>query len=514
MKKPNIIFLMSDQQRWDALGCVNPLIQTPCLDALASRGVRYEQAVCQAPMCVPSRYSMMLGLYPSQCGVRNNGQSTQHDSELQNLPLAEALKLQGYRTLGFVKTHWYDGRFPNVPSPRGFDKIWQARSSDDNLYPSNALLWDKDEPEAYSAWKEEQKILLRGGESLEGYLGLRSSIPGSHHREGWLTRKCLEELDTMGQEESDDPFFLYFSLDFPHAGLYVPPEFEDRYHLDDIDERPLADWYKMKESHRPHAHIINFHEKWEALEPEQRRKSTLRYYAATTYLDDCFGQVMAKLEAKGMLENSLIVMTADHGEMLGDRDHRYSKYCLYEGSIRVPLILSGSRVPKAQQGEVDQRAAELIDVYPTLVEMAGGDFRPELPGRSLLAPPCRLGSHAEMDGAGSRMEPSQRAPALMWRTAQWKLIIHQQGSLGDAPLRPEDITGELYHLEADPVELNNLYEDPNHRDRRESMTLELLMHLAQTHARYPRFQSLRGIEVNPPETIGTTCERFGVPLWY
>ena len=475
-QQPHIIFLMTDQQRWDDLGCMNPIVQTPCMDRLAAQGIRYDQATCQAPMCVPSRYSMMLGLYPSQIGVRNNGQSTNHDSELANIPLAEALRRRGYHTLGFGKTHWYDGRSANAPSDRGFDRIWQGRPDDKGLYPRKAVTWDKDEPEAYEAWKAEQKILPSGGESLEGYMGMRSHIPGSHHREGWLTRKALETLDDI---DPTDPTFLYFSLDFPHAGLFVPGEYEDRYNLDDIEERPQAPWHRMEESHRPLGHIEGFHNKWDNLTAEERRMATLRYYASTTYLDDCFEQVLAKCEAVGLLDNAIVVLCSDHGEMLGDRDWRFSKYCLYEGSVRVPLILAGSVVDDAKRGTVDKRAAGLVDLYPTLTEVAGCAPRPELPGSSLLHEPTRLGNFCEMHGAGGRFEPSQRAPALMWRTEEWKLIIHQQGSVGDANMRPDDITGELYHLPTDPVEFTNRYNDPDCQQIREQLTLQLLMHQAQ-----------------------------------
>ena len=166
--KPNIIFLLTDQQRWDALGCVDPVLQTPNLDRLAASGVRYEQAVCNAPMCVPSRCSMMQGLYASQCGVRSNGQSIRGAHDLMNTPFPEVLRQQGYRTMGFGKTHWYGGWFDNQPDPHGFEKIWQPRPSDSNLYPDDALCWDVDEPEAFAAWVEEQKTLPRGGENLHG----------------------------------------------------------------------------------------------------------------------------------------------------------------------------------------------------------------------------------------------------------------------------------------------------------------------------------------------------------
>ncbi|MDQ3362824.1 MAG: sulfatase-like hydrolase/transferase, partial [Actinomycetota bacterium] len=106
---PNILFLMTDQHRFDALGSVNPVVRTPNLDRLASRGVRFTQAVCNAPMCVPSRYSMMTGLYPSQVGVRHNTQMIPTDEDLPAPVLAQRLLDSGYQTAGFGKTHWYMG---------------------------------------------------------------------------------------------------------------------------------------------------------------------------------------------------------------------------------------------------------------------------------------------------------------------------------------------------------------------------------------------------------------------
>ena len=106
---PNIIFLMTDQQRWDALGCVDSVVQTPNLDRLADAGIRFNQAVCNNPMCVPSRYSMMTGLYSSQSGLRHNTQMCPTDADLPIPVLPELLHDLGYQTAGFGKTHWYIG---------------------------------------------------------------------------------------------------------------------------------------------------------------------------------------------------------------------------------------------------------------------------------------------------------------------------------------------------------------------------------------------------------------------
>ena len=130
-KRPNILFLMTDQQRWDALGCVNPLVQTPNLDALADRGVRFSQAICSAPMCIPSRYSLMLGLYPSQSGVRHNTNMCPTDDDLPLPVLAQRLGSAGYQTTGVGKVHLYvgDSIAPDIPAePENHSPVFQQLS--------------------------------------------------------------------------------------------------------------------------------------------------------------------------------------------------------------------------------------------------------------------------------------------------------------------------------------------------------------------------------------------------
>ena len=119
--RPNIIFLMTDQQRWDCIGKFNEHIKTPTLDRLADEGIVFSQAVCQAPMCVPSRSSMMFGLYPSQLGVRTNHGGLYNEDKLPALPLAELLRREGYQTAGFGKTHWNHGLRNTNPPTRGFE---------------------------------------------------------------------------------------------------------------------------------------------------------------------------------------------------------------------------------------------------------------------------------------------------------------------------------------------------------------------------------------------------------
>jgi arylsulfatase A-like enzyme len=206
----------------------------------------------------------------------------------------------------------------------------------------------------------------------------------------------------------------------------------------------------------------------------------LRYWANCSWVDSMFGQVLDKLRGKGILDNALVIYTSDHGEMIGDRDFRFSKYCLYEGSVRVPLVVSGSVLPEELRGSVDQRPAELTDVLPTILEIAGIPVPTQLAGSSLLAAPSRMGTFSEHHFGYHGWGPS-----YMWRTNSAKLILYpappKQGREADW----QDCRGELYDLESDPSELVNLYDDPERIQLRDEMTRNLLMHVLQVHNKYP-----------------------------
>ena len=481
-RRPNILFLMADQYRWDAISGVNPLVKTPNLDALASRGVRFGRATVNAPMCMPSRYSMMTGLYPSQVGVRHNGQMCPTDADLPAPVLAQRLREAGYQTAGFGKTHWYLGEdlAPNIPvktSTRGFEVRAQRNTDDPGRVEPGAVQMGHERPEDYAALAAETRP-YGSGETVAAYRGFTSSVPPEKHSEAWLTEKALEFL---GGRDEGSPFFLYLSFDYPHAPFNVPPGYEALYEL---EEMPAPPEVPAGASLAGHAGPRWKHwDRWLRETSERgRRMSTLRYYALCSYVDAQFGRVLRRVEEMGEADNTFVVFTSDHGEMLGER-RRFSKYCLYEGSVRVPLILAGPDTPSRLRGKVDDRPAELVDVLPTLLSVAGVPTQPEFPGKNLLAEPARAGSFSEMHGTG--YEEVQQAPAYMWRTRDWKLITYLPGDAADAGRRVGEVMGELYDLRADPLEVENLFEDPSHLSVRERLSGELLMHLASAWARHP-----------------------------
>ena len=475
MKQPNIFFIMTDQQRWDAMGCVNPLVQTPGIDSLAREGILFDQAACQCPMCVPSRNSMMLGLYPWQVGVRTNGMGILDDALLPNLPLPEMLRQAGYFTAGFGKTHWNNG-LPGQPgTTRGFEVRAEGQSRACRHCEIGATMMDDEDAEGLKAYYEETGEFGSGEENALGYIGKPSRLAKEHHRDGFIYKKCMEFLD--GYQSDGRPLFLYFSLIKPHAGFNIPPEYESRYRLSDIPDIPEGPFDEepedthMAAAMRVSPSLYAVHHNRKAVlrprSPEEKRLTTLRYWANCTFMDDFISGVLGKIREKGLDEDALFIFVSDHGEMLGERDSRFSKYCLFDSSVRVPMILAGSRVPANLRGTRDHRSAMLVDVYPTLRAAAGLPKDPRLPGVDLLSQWQREGAFCEFHGGGS--EKTELSPAWMYRTPRYKLILYCEGSLP----RTAPTGGELYDLQADPHEWHNLYNDPAYAAIRESLTARL-----------------------------------------
>lgn len=480
-EKPNIIFFMADQQRWDAIGINNPHIKTPNLDRLAREGILYNQATCQAPMCTPSRNSMMLGLYPSQLGIRSNGSHALGDPFLPCDPLPARLQKVGYQTAGFGKTHW--GKTDQPIGTRGFEtRVVGAKEVGIEI---GAVHYQDDEnPVGLAAYRREVATYQGGEEGVDGFIGKVSEVADRDHRDGWVAEKCLEFLD-HGIDPTR-PLFLYLSFLKPHAGLNVPRRFVEMYNINDIADTAQPQWAEEPNTHLSYCDKANknlagryfrWKEAWSKMTPMERRHTTLLYYANCSWLDNYFGQALEKLEKAGRLKNSLVVFTSDHGEMLGERNYRFTKYCLYESSVRVPILLSGSVIPKGLRGTIDNRPAELVDLYPTIAKVAGTGQQLSSPGLDLLSHLHHKGSFCEFHDSGT--------PAYMWRTKQWKLILFSDKPPEQAKSSIDSMKGELYNLESDPHEWKNVYDDEKFSVIREQLKTGLLEHLALSFAGFP-----------------------------
>ncbi len=222
------------------MGVVNKEVITPNLDKLAKEGVHFTQAVCQAPMCVASRYSMMMGLYPNQTGILRNEPGLP-DDKLPNLTLPQALNDTGYETAGFGKTHWSVNC-----STRGFETRYIGE-----CFGEGANMMIDINPNGKKEYDTETSPYGAGEEGNLGYLGETSSVKEEHHRDGWVFNRCLEYID---KREDERPLFLYLSFLKPHAGHNVPAGFEEPYQGKTITPAVQPDW---DSDHSPHAKGVN-----------------------------------------------------------------------------------------------------------------------------------------------------------------------------------------------------------------------------------------------------------------
>ena len=459
-KRPNIIFIMDDQHRWDALGIVNPIVKTPTLDKLAKEGLFFNQAVSQAPMCVPSRNSIMFGLYPNQTGVYRNSGGVQ-DSLMPGKTMAQYFKDAGYETAGFGKTHW--GKF--TTDTRGFETRYVSEIAEKGAISMADL-----NPDAKARYDAEIANMGPGEENNIGYLGFTSKLPEEDHRDGWITKQALNYIENRND---DRPLFFYLSYMKPHAGHNVPKGYEDLYDLDSITYAQQPPWDK---DYSPHSEGVNrrdmYENYWKNASEEEWKLMTMRYYANVTWIDDMMGRALKALEKKGLLENAIIVYTSDHGEMLGEHYYRFNKYNLYDASVRVPMILAGSALPDSvKRNTVNSAPTENIDIMPTLLELANIKPERDLPGKSLLSSKSRTASFSalhERDGEA----------AFMWRTNTHKLILILKRKENVNDYGSEDIiTGEFYDLKKDPNEWFDRYDSNEISELQKTFTDQLLEHL-------------------------------------
>ncbi|WP_081980935.1 sulfatase [Cellulophaga sp. Hel_I_12] len=458
--RPNIIFIMDDQHRWDALGMVNSEVITPTLDGLAKEGVFFDQAVCQAPMCVPSRNSIMFGMYPNQTGVYRNSGGVP-DSLQPGKTMAQYFKDAGYETAGFGKTHW--GKFKT--DTRGFETRYTSE-----IPERGGISMIEMNPEAKARYDAEIADMGPGEENNLGYLGFTSKLPEEEHRDGWITKQAIDYIEKRNDER---PLFFYLSYMKPHAGHNVPEGYEGLYDLNKITYAKQPPWDK---DYSPHSEGVNrrdmYENYWGKAPVEEWKLMTMRYYANVTWIDDMMGRTLKALKEKGLLDNAIIVYTSDHGEMLGEHYYRFNKYNLYDASVKVPMILAGSALPDAvKRNSVNSTPTENIDIMPTLLDFAGIKTKKTLSGENLLAKNRRNASF-------STLHEREGEAAFMWRTNSHKLILvfNRKENVNDYT-RDDIITGEFYDLEKDPMEWMDLYGSDKVKTMQESFQQQLLKFL-------------------------------------
>lgn len=424
--RPNILFLLDDQHRADWLGCAGAsFLETPNLDRLAERGVRFTNVTTTCPVCAPSRVGLASGIYPFRLGATDNDgvlpphvptyyqHFRDHGYRVGGVGKFDLLKGQGFNGLQGRRPQTYQWGFTDPLEVEG--KMHAGRSPT----PQGP----------YGAWLAEQGLYDKFHQDYvhrqkDGWMKNGSGdsvLPEAAWADRYIGKQAEDTLTSL--HESGHPWFLFVSFVGPHNPFDPPVAWAEKYREVDIPD-PID---PAGEHNPPHRRPL------EDFSIEEHREARRQYAAAIAGLDDVIGQLLTKLEATGAAKNTVIAFSSDHGEMAGDHG-RYTKGVPYEASTQVPMLVAG---PGIEPG-VSEAVLEMQDIHPTLVELAGLPELERVDARSFV-PSLRNPTTAHRDFAFS-----QHRGFRMARTPEWKLVLNDNA--------PE----ELYHLNEDRDEVNNV----------------------------------------------------------
>ena len=435
-RRPNILFIMVDEMRWDAMGCEkHPVVKTPNLDRLAAQSVRFANSYTVSPVCCPARNSVFTGRYAHVHGCTSNGIPA-HNGEIF---LPSILKHYGYHTAIAGKLHYTPVRFDY-----GFDQFWSFASEG----PTPKLGYNEFMRQKHGSpakWPIVDGTCPWPDDPLGRDVG-QFKFAEEDFETDWITARSLEYLQS--RKDNQQPWFLFTSYLKPHSPSVEPEPYFNMY---DPKAMPIP---KLP----PNAKEIRASKQGQQRrqfvdDPEMMRVMTAKYFGAITHVDTHVGKMLAELESLGMAGNTLVLFTADHGNMLGDKG-RWFKGVQYEGSAHVPLLWRAAQNRKASV--VDQ-VVENTDLVPSILETAGIPVPAGVQGKSFL----KLAAGADPKWK-NRCFSQLRSGMLL--EGKWKLIDNSLDGSG---------TLELFDLGADPKEDRNLAEDAKQQARVAAMRKKL-----------------------------------------
>ena len=514
--RPNILWIMADQFRYDCLGANgNPLIRTPNLDRLAARSANFSHAFVQSPVCVPSRVSYFTGRYPHS--HKNRVNYTPLDD--RELLMQRMLKDSGYRTGSVGKLHYYPPTAAHARST-GFDAV----QLDDGIART-------DEFSDYVRWRNAHdpraKLHYHATEPRPGRNPFRAAIEYQYTPTAWTGRETRAMLADFAR--APQPFFLFSSFFKPHASYTVPEPYDTMF---DGIEIPLPKQLTLADIQRlplpVQKQILRGRPQY-AMDRARLQWIYRSYYASVAMIDDEVGRILETLHASGQESNTIVVFSTDHGDQLLEHGLE-GKNLFYEASVRVPFLVAlPGRIQPSRRAEL----IEMVDVLPTLLDLCGLPIPTRVQGRSFApliigAPALAATPEAQpAPAAPSAAPPPNASPATprpnaalytprpfvfaenvipevinsgtldlpytpgqgiagirhpdakMIRTARWKLN-HYPGN-----------SGELYDLESDPGEERNLYTSAAHQSRVRDMKdllLDFLITADETDQIAPRWR--------------------------
>ena len=471
-RKPNILFILTDQQRRDSMRAYgNNWIKTPNLDKLAKKSFVFENAYVTQPVCTPARASIMTGLYPYATGLQRNNIPLSRD-----IPTIGEMIASEYYNAHMGKWHLGD----DMTAQHGFDK-WEAVEDFQRVRITRKEYRYQEAP--YNQWLRDHGVDPPSMQvSYEGWVG-GAELTEEQTQAGFLGHTASNFIsDYPKGNHADQPWMLFVNFFEPHPPytgplnhLYDPtdievgPGFRKRPDSGSLVNRLRSDFY-MNGGNNPLGAAGGDHH--DTSTEEGFRKLRAQYFANVTVVDNQIGKIFNSLEKSGQAENTIIVFTSEHGEMAGDHG-MLEKRSLYEEASNVPLLIYVPWLNYDGQQRIDGSVGQ-VDLVPTLLDLSGSDIPEHLEGKSLVSvlEGDKDLSHNDVfiqwNGMGDRNLGSPEINRMV--SVPWRGVV--TGDRWKLNLSPGDQC-ELYDLNSDPYELNNLFNIQEHLDRIREMSARI-----------------------------------------
>ena len=456
-KRKNIVLLMTDQLRGDCMGCAgHPDVRTPYLDTLASKGVRFENAYSACPSCVPARAALHTGL--TQESHRRVGYADGIRWEYPHTMAGELTKA-GYYTQCVGKMH--------VDPLRNYLGFCHVELHDGYLHyyrdPEIPYRENQKQADDYFHWLKQEKGIdcdvTDTGLECYSWVARPWIYEEKYHPTNWVTDRSI---DFLRRRDPDMPFFLFASYLRPHPPFDAPQCYFDMYRNKELTPPVVGDWCD-EEALRARGRI--FDSDTGPLDPELVREMQIGYYACITHLDHQIGRLIQALVENKLYDDTIILFVSDHGELLGDH-HLFRKSRAYQGSSRVPFLVSGGGFRPEKPGSVKTDVVELRDVMPTVLEAAGIQIPDSVEGISLWNTALKDSGTPEVREYLHGEHTLGEASSHWIITKDEKYIWYSQ-------------TGEeqYFRIAEDPDELHNLFGSEKAKERVEALRGLLIQEL-------------------------------------
>ena len=450
--RPNLLLVMTDQQRHDALGCAAGWVRTPNLDRLAAEGVRFTNCVTTSPVCIPARLSLATGRYAHNTSVWDN---QNHTLDAGQPTWMQAVRAAGYRTSLFGKTHLH----PHAGDLRDRESLMHAYGLDDvdeiggprasaRVLSHMTARWEE-----LGLW-ESYRADVEDRFATKPHVARPSPLPAAEYADAYVGRRAREYLEAY---EGDQPWCCWVSFGGPHEPWDAPEPHASLHAPEAMPApAPLPAW--TQDGQRPRGALHERLASPPSLEPGDVGAMRANYAGNVTLIDEQIGAILATIEARGELDNTLVVFTSDHGELNGDYGLIY-KNTFLDGAVRVPLIVRTPATATAG-GATAATPVEWIDVGATLVELAGGRLEHEQFARSLLP------TVGDPEAAHRSEAISELGGEVMLLDERWKVAVNRAGCVY-----------LLFDRQADPLEQNNLAGQAAAREVETRLRLRILERL-------------------------------------